>query len=63
MWIYFWHIVVLDYISVFESTTVRYAVTLIASVTITFIQHKIIERATDNSSPLIAKYSRMIFDG
>ena len=63
MWIYFWHIVVLDYISVFESTTERYAVTLIVSVTITFIQHKIIERVTNNSSPLIAKYSRMIFDG
>lgn len=63
MWIYFWHIIILDYVSVFESATERYVVTLIVSLTVTFIQHKTIERATHNSSPLIAKYSKMIFDG
>ena len=63
MWIYFWHIVILDYVGVLESYNSRYAVTLIVAVLITYFQHQIIEVVGHFCSPLIARYSKLIFDG
>ena len=63
MWIYFWHIVILDFVDILESATFRYVLTITFAVTITLIQHEIIIKVTHYCSPTIARYSKMIFDG